>query len=84
MSYGSEATAEMEADFAVLEATVETSAREGIWTTRDGRRIAVEDMTDSHIRNTIAYLERNDVCDIYLPWIVRLKRELKKRRAWTI
>ena len=81
MGYGREIVEEMEADFAVLEATVETSAREGIWTTRDGRRIAVEDMTDSHIRNTIAYLERNDVCDTYLPWIVRMKRELKRRRA---
>lgn len=81
MSYGSEAIAEMEADFAVLEVAIETSAREGIWTTRDGRRIAVEDMTDSHIRNTIAYLDRNDVCDIYIPWIARLKRELKRRRA---
>lgn len=81
MGYGSEIAAEMEADFAAFEASVETSAREGIWTTRDGRRIAVEDMTDSHIRNTIAYLERNDVCDIYLPCIVRLKRELKRRRA---
>ena len=84
MAYGSEAIAEMEADFAVLEATVETSAREGIWITRDGRRIAVEDMTDSHLRNTIAYLERNDVCDIYLPWIARMQKELERRRAWMI
>lgn len=79
MGYGSEIAEEMEGDFAVLEAIIETSAREGIWTTRDGRRIAVEDMTDSHIRNTIAYLKRNDVCDIYLPWITRMRRELERR-----
>lgn len=79
MGYGSEIAAEMEADFAAFEATVEMTAREGIWTTRDGRRIAVEDMTDSHIRNTIAYLELNDVCDTYLPWIVRMRRELERR-----
>lgn len=79
MGYGREIVEEMEADFAVLEASIEMSARKGIWTTRDGQRIAVEDMTDSHIRNTIAYLERNDVCDIYLPWITRMQRELKRR-----
>lgn len=79
MGYGREIVEEMEADFAVLEASIEMSAQKGIWTTRDGQRIAVEDMTDSHIRNTIAYLKRNDVYDIYLPWITRMQKELKRR-----
>lgn len=30
-----------------------------VWTTRDGRHIAVKDMEDSHIENTIRMLQRN-------------------------
>lgn len=30
-----------------------------VWTTKDGRRIAIPNMTDNHILNTIAYLRRN-------------------------
>jgi hypothetical protein len=29
-----------------------------IWTTRDGTQIPVSEMTDSHLANAIAYLER--------------------------
>lgn len=58
---------------------IEEDAKRGYWTTRDGSMIHVSQMTDSHILNTIRYIERNDMDDMYLPWIVRFKKELRER-----
>ena len=38
-----------------------TASRMGkkyVWTTKDGRKVPVREMTDSHLENTIKYLER--------------------------
>lgn len=80
MSMGNEIAAETEADFAVFEGKIEQEAKEGIWTTKDGRRIPITEMSDRHIENTIRMLERNDTMDVYYPWVVRLKKELERRR----
>lgn len=77
MSYAEE----IEAEFMVFEAYIEEAARQGIWITKDGTEIRVEDMTDRHLANTIAFLERKNTgdIDIYMPWISRLKAEQKRR-----
>ena len=45
---------------------------ETTWTTRDGRTIPIRDMTDRHLRNTLAFLRRN----------VEQYRNAEALRAW--
>ena len=79
MSYGEEMAAEAEAYLGYIESAVKESARSGIWETKDGRKIPIEKMTDTHLDNTISYLERNDTMDLWFPWIMRLKDEKERR-----
>jgi hypothetical protein len=58
---------------------IEEEAERGVWTTKDGREIPVEEMTTSHIQNTIALLERNNCDDMYTPWITVFHKELQRR-----
>jgi len=62
-----------------IQGHIEDEARRGVWTTKDGQEIPVKEMTTSHIRNAIAYLERINTLDIYNPWIEAFKKELDKR-----
>ena len=43
-----------------------------VWTTQNGRNVRICDMTDTHLINTIEYLERSDIfvgnVDIEDPW----------------
>lgn len=60
---------------------IRKEAKTGIWTTKDGRHIAVSDMTDEHIVNTLNMLKRIDYNDMYLPWIERFEAEIWYRQG---
>jgi len=53
-------------------------ASKGIWHTKDGRTLLVEDMTTQHIHNCIRMMERNNnpLLDVYRPMF---EKELVKR-----
>lgn len=79
MCLGMDYKDELRVEHALHYCMVENQAKSGIWETKDGRKIPVEEMTDSHIRNTIAMLKRHNVCDLWMPWITRLEKELERR-----
>lgn len=55
-------------------------AQNGVWETKDGRLIPVEEMTTEHIHNTIAFIKRNWDNEIYQPWIDVFNEELERRK----
>ena len=55
-------------------------AQNGVWETKDGRLIPVEEMTTEHINNTIAFIKRNWDNEIYQPWIDVFNEELERRK----
>lgn len=61
-------------------AQIARDADSGIWTMKNGTRIAVTDMTDSHLINTYRILEENNVMDMLLPWLVVMQKEIIKRK----
>ena len=79
MSLGREYRDEYDADAIYMIKKAE--AERGVWTTKDGQRIHIQDMTDSHIRNTLNMLIRNNDFDINIAWIEVLSKELKRRET---
>lgn len=61
-------------------AQISKEAESGIWTMKNGARIAVTDMTDSHLINTYRILERNNVMDMLIPWLVVMQKEIIRRK----
>lgn len=70
----------IEYDWEQARLDVEDEAEYGVWTTKDGKQIPIEEMTTSHIQNTIAFIKRTDETDLYLPWIKVFERELERRK----
>ena len=62
---------------------VEDRIAEGIWRTREGTDLKISDMTTSHIKNCINFIEKRmgeGLC-VYAPYIPLFKEELEKREA---
>ncbi len=80
MSYGSELAEEMEINYAVMEATVESAAASGIWTTKDGQKLKICEMSTDHIQNTLNYIKRDSYREDFLsPFITAFEKELDAR-----
>ena len=63
----------------MLRAKISKEAESHIWTMKNGERIAVEDMTDSHLLNAYRMLERNNMMDMNIAWLDVFQKEIKKR-----
>lgn len=76
----SEYSEEMEIEFDLLYWHAVQEAKNGNWTMKNGEKIHVTKMSDSHIRNCIAMLERNG-SPFAEPFICMFKREQERRQS---
>lgn len=79
MSLGVEYKVDQEINHMIKYLQIQRQAQTKIWTTKEGIKIKVEDMSDKHIINTTKLLEKNNIGDYYLPWILVFYTELDKR-----
>ncbi len=75
----SDTTDDMDRYFSMMEAYQEITddyINKGIWMKKDGTEIKIKNMELSHLKNTIAMVNRNNPDSRYLPV---LNKELNKR-----
>ena len=63
-----------------LRAAAWVAAQTGIWTMKDGTKIPITEMSTEHLENCIKMIERNDKRDLFLSWLIVLKKELNNRK----
>lgn len=80
MSLGMEFSVESEINYMVRYCQIQRQAKSRVWITKDGKKINVSDMTDQHLINTTKFIERNNVNDLYIPWLLVFYNELDKRK----
>lgn len=75
--YGDE---DWDEEFEAVNMKMSLSTRVRHWTSADGRKTLVEHMTDTHLLNALAMIERGDKCGgKKLYWITRFNEELNRR-----
>lgn len=81
MSLGEDFRYEILAHIDGLYYKIRSEAESGIWTTRSGEKIDINDMSNNHIKNALAMVEKinKDSNDMMFPWEMRFKQELRKR-----
>jgi hypothetical protein len=81
MSLGEELHYELLAHIDGLYHKIKSEAESGIWTTRSGEKIDIHDMSNNHIKNALAMVEKlnKDSNDMMFPWEMRFKQELRNR-----
>lgn len=78
MSYGSECATEQMIERELIYAHAQDLAKKGIWETKDGRKLRVSEMTDSHISNCLSMLMRGN-SPYADPFICMFEAEQKRR-----
>lgn len=78
MSYGKELETEITIERELVYARAASMAEKGIWETKDGQRLNVQDMTDNHITNCLAMLKRSG-SPYADPFIIMFEKEQKRR-----
>ena len=54
-------------------------ANSHIWTEKHGRKIHIEDMSDSYLKKVYYWLENRSLLDFNLPWLSVVKEEIRRR-----
>lgn len=59
----------------------ERAFKENYWLTNDGRKILFTNMSNNHLKNTIAYLKRNEDWPYQKEFIKKMSDELQYRSS---